>query len=68
MVGHLEFMARRNVALAGPGLKSDLSMFEVGQSRNATNVQIWRLGAARRSVDSGGKRRAALRADLRVGT
>jgi hypothetical protein len=48
---HLGLFSRRFVALEGPGLKADPGAFEIGLSRNATVVQIWRLSAAQQAAD-----------------
>ncbi len=50
-VGRLGLFGRRSVSLAGPGLETDLNVFEIARSRNATVVAVWRLFRYRRSVD-----------------
>lgn len=49
-VAHLKLFGRRFAALAGPGLDPDPGAIAIGRSRNATVVQVWRLGATRQAV------------------
>jgi len=47
----LEWLGRKYVALEGPSLQTEYGVFELGESRNATVILGWRLGAARAAVE-----------------